>query len=198
MFKIIAMTNRNFCGSSFLRQIEKIAASGVSEIILREKDLLPEDYAVLARQVRTICQKYPVTLRFHTYYRVAKNLKCPRIHLSLPVLEENPGIKSSFDSIGVSIHSLEQAEKAVALGADYLTAGHIFATDCKKGLAPRGIPFLKSVLEAVSIPVYGIGGIDENTIGEVAKAGASGVCLMSSLMLCENPTRYVNQLKMNC
>lgn len=37
-----------------------------------------------------------------------------------------------FKVIGTSVHSVEDAIKAEQLGATYMTAGHIFATDCKK------------------------------------------------------------------
>ena len=60
------------------------------------------------------------------------------------------------------------------LGADFVFAGHIFETDCKKGLAPRGLDFLKQVLDAVEIPVYGIGGIHENNYQEVLDTGQKG------------------------
>lgn len=67
--------------------------------------------------------------------------------------------KKKFTKIGISIHSVEEAKEAEQLGASYLTAGHIYATDCKRGLPPRGLGFLKEVCREVSIPVYGIGGI---------------------------------------
>ena len=53
--------------------------------------------------------------------------------------------KAYFEEIGVSCHSLEDALEAQQLGATYLTAGHIFETDCKKGLPGRGLDFLTSV-----------------------------------------------------
>ena len=59
-----------------------------------------------------------------------------------------------FNLIGVSVHSVEEAIFAEKMGAGYVTAGHIFLTDCKKGLAARGLPFLKNVCESVGIPVY--------------------------------------------
>ena len=65
-----------------------------------------------------------------------------------------------FKVIGTSVHSVEDAIKAEQLGATYMTAGHIFATDCKKGLPPRGLDFLKNVCDTVQIPVYAIGGIN--------------------------------------
>ena len=79
---------------------------------------------------------------------------------------------------------MEEAEEAQKLSATYLTAGHIYTTDCKKGLPPRGIDFLKEVCGAVTIPVYAIGGIHAGTgqIQEVIKCGASGGCIMSEMM----------------
>ena len=51
MFEIIAVTSRDCCpaGREFAVQAARIAASGVSKVILREKDLPPADYKALAR-----------------------------------------------------------------------------------------------------------------------------------------------------
>lgn len=86
--------------------------------------------------------------------------------------------------IGCSIHSVEEAVEAQKLGASYITAGHIYATDCKKGLAPRGLEFLKEVCDSVTIPVYAIGGIDVDGTrrDEVKMCGAAGSCIMSGMM----------------
>ena len=85
---------------------------------------------------------------------------------------------------GVSVHAVEEAKEAVGLGASYLTAGHVFATDCKKGLAPRGLPFLKEICDVAKVPVYGIGGIgpDPEQIRQTLEQGAAGVCIMSGMM----------------
>ena len=99
-----------------------------------------------------------------------------------------------FKVIGTSVHSVEDAIKAKQLGTTYMTAGHIFATDCKKGLPPRGLDFLKNVCDTVQIPVYAIGGIniassesDDSTLNvprlkEVMECGAAGGCIMSGMM----------------
>lgn len=68
------------------------------------------------------------------------------------------------------------------MGACYVIAGHIFSTDCKKGVPPRGLAFLREVTNSVSIPVYAIGGITVENSGEVFAAGAAGVCMMSQWM----------------
>lgn len=71
------------------------------------------------------------------------------------------------------------AEKA---GATYITASHIYETDCKKGLEPKGIDYLKEVCKAVSIPVYALGGINYGNMAEALDAGAEKVCMMSEMM----------------
>ena len=63
-----------------------------------------------------------------------------------------------------------------------VTAGHIFATDCNQYLLPRGLSFVKDVRANVQIPVFAIGGINENNLATVLAAGADGVCLMSAMM----------------
>ena len=70
------------------------------------------------------------------------------------------------------------------MGASYLTAGHIFATDCKKGLTPRGVEFLENVCEAVCLPVYAIGGMKGEIacVEEMMTHGARGICVMSECM----------------
>jgi thiamine-phosphate pyrophosphorylase len=97
--------------------------------------------------------------------------------------------------VGVSVHSSEEARYAAEHGAAYLIAGHVFTTDCKKGLEGRGLEFLNDVCGVVHIPVYGIGGITEHNIAAVAKTGAAGACLMSSLMQSPNPAALVEDLR---
>lgn len=92
-------------------------------------------------------------------------------------------LRTSIKSAHLFILS-EDAMEAERLGATYVTAGHIFTTDCKKGLPPRGLDFLKNVCDAVTIPVYGIGGIkfDPQQWNSLKKQGACGGCIMSGMM----------------
>lgn len=84
--------------------------------------------------------------------------------------------------IGTSIHSVDDAVFAESHGADYITAGHIFTTDCKKGLPGRGVDWLKSICNAVSIPVYAIGGISDANVSLLSNCNIAGYCMMSASM----------------
>ena len=78
---------------------------------------------------------------------------------------------------GVSVHSLSEAVSAEKKGA-----GHIFQTDCKKDLAPRGVKFLTEIVSNVEIPVYAIGGINPQNEHLIYECGANGICIMSGYM----------------
>lgn len=196
MSDILCVTNRSLCKEDFLARVEKIAANHPKGIILREKDLSEEEYKKLAEEVLQICNEQNVPCILHSFVDIASELGAENIHLPLHVLR---GIdekkKEAFKQIGASCHSVEEAREAERSGCTYITAGHVFVTDCKKGLAPRGLSFLQDVCESVSIPVYAIGGISHENIDAVRKAGASGACVMSGLMRCENVEETMKALK---
>lgn len=179
---MIAVTNRHLCKGDFLKQIEYLASTDVDAIILREKDLPEEEYEALAEKVMDICRRYNKKCMLHTYVDAARHLQCQNIHLPLPLLLEKQGLLGDFQHIGTSVHSVGDALAAEKAGATCLTAGHIFDTDCKKGLPGRGLLFLSDVCQSVSLPVYAIGGITPENLPLVLEAGAAGGCMMSLAM----------------
>ena len=195
MFDIICVTNRSICVGDFLSRIEKIADCRVQGIILREKDLNEKDYALLAQKTLKICEEHKVKCILHTFYKSAAKLGAASVHLPLPVLRGmTDADKESFKIIGASCHSTDDAVEAQRLGCSYITAGHIFETDCKKGLMGRGTDFLHAVCKSVNIPVYAIGGICEKNAASVIDAGAAGICVMSGAMTCADPKEYFKNL----
>lgn len=186
MSDLICITNRKLCSNNFLDQIEMISSAHPKAIVLREKDLSEKEYEQLARQVMQICQKHGTQCILHSFSNVAIALGAVAVHMPLPLLQKmTPQEKSHFQIIGASCHSLEEAKEAQDLGCTYITAGHIFLTDCKKGLPGRGLPFLEEICKAVRIPVYAIGGISSQNIESVRKTGAAGACIMSGFMRCK-------------
>lgn len=170
-----------------MKRVERIAVCHPAGIILREKDMSPEEYNTLAEQVMEVCARYDVKCILHSFVDGAIQLHAEAIHLPLHILRGmTEAQKSQFGTIGVSCHSVEDALEAQTLGCTYITAGHVFETDCKKGSPGRGLIFLQEVCAAVDIPVYAIGGIDAKNIPQVRTAGASGACLMSTLMVSED------------
>lgn len=135
---IIAITNRHLCSRPFMEQLERVCKLHPHAIVLREKDMPEAEYLSLARDVIALCKEYDVQCMLHSFINVAMELGHPYIHLPLPILEAyvkkdlSDNYQQFFKVIGTSVHSVEDAIKAEQLGATYMTAGHIFATDCKK------------------------------------------------------------------
>ncbi len=178
-----------------MRRLEQIAEAGPSAILLREKELSPAEYQELAAQVIKLCAKKHIRFIAHTFIREAQFLGCKSIHLPLPLLRQSAEHLKHFEHIGASVHSVEEAQEAQNLGATCLMAGHIYETDCKKDLTPRGLSTLQSLCRSAGIPVYAIGGISPLNIKEPFSVGAHGVCIMSGLMQCEYPQDYMQALK---
>lgn len=195
MSNIIVVTNRHLCRDDFLLRMEKIAQAHPAGIILREKDMEQEQYKKLAASVQNICKKQGTLCILHNFVEIAEDLEATAIHLPLPVLRKlSKEKKEKFTVLGASCHSVEDAREAEALGCTYITAGHIFETNCKKGLPGRGILFLREVCQSISIPVYAIGGISAGNIQEIRTTGAAGACVMSGSMVCEDVTEYLKML----
>ena len=198
--KLNIISNRKLCENENLeKQIEKIFSAYERKIILknfdivaltlREKDLNKNEYLKLIEKVYPICQKYKINLILHQNYdlNLDDKYKIDGIHLSYNIFKSlNENIKAElikkYKRIGVSIHSLNEAKEVESLGASYVVAGHIFETDCKKGLEPRGLKFIEDLSSALTIPIFAIGGIDEKNSQSVINNGAFSICMMSTLM----------------
>jgi thiamine-phosphate diphosphorylase len=179
---IIAVTSRKLCTRPFLEVMEDLSKKDLKTIVLREKDLSEEEYYELAAKCMEICEKNGANLTLHNFIGAARRLKAQKIHLPYPVFLKEAGNLEDFESVSTSVHKPEEAAKARENGADFVFAGHVFRTDCKKGLEPRGLDFLRKTVSAAGIPVYGIGGINDSNMKQVMETGAAGVCIMSGFM----------------
>ena len=198
--KLNIISNRKLCENENLeKQIEKIFSAYQRKIILenfeivsltlREKDLNKNEYLKLVEKIYPICQKYRIDLILHQNYdlRLDNKYNIKGLHLSYNTFKSlNKNIREElirkYKKIGVSIHSVDEAKEVENLGANYVVAGHIFKTDCKKDLEPRGLKFIQELSLILTIPIFAIGGINQENSHLVINSGAFGVCMMSSLM----------------
>ncbi len=186
--KICCMTNRHLAVQDYYDQIRQIASARPEAVIVREKDLPEQEYETLAAQVMDICEQYKVLCILHTYTDAAIRLGAAALHLPMSLLlTMTEDKKRQFSVLGASVHSKKEALQAQKAGATYLTASHIFATDCKRGVPPKGLPFLQEICKTVpDLPVYALGGVHAQNAASCIQAGAYGVCMMSECMRYEN------------
>lgn len=83
--------------------------------------------------------------------------------------------------LSTSVHSVEEAIIADALGAHAIIVGNVYATTCKPDLPAKGIDFFKEVITSVSCLVYAIGGVKQDDYQFFLNLGASGICVRSDL-----------------
>jgi len=172
--KYYAITDRKQFRYDFESQIKRMLDAGIRMFQLREKDLPSGEIFTLAEKTQNLLQGYDATLIINDRLDIALLVGANGVHLpsnGLPV----EAIKHKFPDVivGKSCHTVDEAIQAEREGADYITFSPIFHTP-KKG-KPVGLEGLKKVVEAVSIPVYALGGIIEEKIPEVLQTGAYGI-----------------------
>lgn len=86
--------------------------------------------------------------------------------------------------VGTSTDDPETARRLVAEGADYIGCGTVYGTSTKPDAGKViGLEGLQRVVEAVDVPVVGIGGIDAERSAEVAAhTDAAGVAVVGAVM----------------
>lgn len=204
MNNIIAITNRKLCRNrSFDEAIDTALEDNVRYIIIREKDLSPQEYIKFVNDIQLhIHNTFPDTQtkiimnlgnveNIVELFEIINNTGCRNVHMPVYTLDKLEtsdfgnqnnifnDIRKELDIFGISIHSVNDIEKTYRFKPDYYIAGHIFNTECKKGKVPRGLNFIENICKSTDIPVYGVGGINKDNMKEVINAGVSGVCMMS-------------------
>lgn len=98
--------------------------------------------------------------------------------------------------LGVSASNIEEADEAVAGGADYLGVGPIFPSPGKADAGPpTGVHLLSELAERYTIPLVAIGGITAENAPEVVRAGAAGVAVITAVVYSEDITSASRQLR---
>jgi thiamine-phosphate pyrophosphorylase len=85
--------------------------------------------------------------------------------------------------IGISTHNPDQVREATAGKPDYLGFGPIFTPGSKQDHDPVvGLEGLRAMRSLTSLPVFAIGGIQIDQVGEIVHAGADGVAVISAIL----------------
>ena len=96
-------------------------------------------------------------------------------------------LRANFKKLVASCHGEAEAREALELGASAICLSHIFATDCKAGLAPKGLNLIRAVRGFYDGEIYALGGITPRNFASVLRAGADRIAVMSSAMREKTP-----------
>jgi thiamine-phosphate pyrophosphorylase len=181
------------------RVTEQLLSGGVDLVQLRAKKLSKTEIVRLAGEMLEITRRSGVSLILNDYADLLREVDADGCHLG----QEDLAVAAARELvgrpciIGKSTHSIQQAIRSQADGADYIGFGPLFATATKPSAEAIGLADIRAVHQQVTIPVYCIGGIKAGNLSEVLAAGARRVCIVSDLLLAKDiakQTRTVKQI----
>jgi thiamine-phosphate pyrophosphorylase len=96
--------------------------------------------------------------------------------------------------LGVSTHNVAQAHRARDDGADYVAVGSMFATATKPDFELVGPELVRKLRPDIRVPLVAIGGISPDNVGDVIRAGADGVAVISAVCGAPDPLAATRRL----
>ena len=165
------------------RVVEAMLAGGVSVLQLRVKDRPAGEFLRIALTVRERTARAGCLFIVNDRLDIALAADADGVHLGqedLPLEAARPLMGDKL--IGVSTHSLSQAEQAEQGGADYIGFGPVFDTRTKQtGYSSRGLSMLESVSRRVRIPIVAIGGVTADNAPQTWSRGADAAAMIGYL-----------------
>jgi thiamine-phosphate pyrophosphorylase len=161
---------------------------GASIIQWRDKSRDKGEQLPQLRAVRDLCRRHGALLIVNDHADLALAAGADGVHLGqkdLPPAAVRAFVPPDF-IVGVSTNNVEEARRAQAEGASYVAVGALFRTASKAVTRPASPQRLREVKQAVSVPVVGIGGINENNIDQVLAAGADAVAVISAVIAADD------------
>ena len=195
---LYAITDRGSLDKKvFFEKIEEALQGGVTILQLREKELDEDSFTDEAIEVKSLCRKYGVPLIINDNVNVALKSGADGVHVGIedmPIDEIRRKAPDSF-IIGATCKTVEQAQSAERLGADYMGVGAVFPSPTKKNAVRITREQLKEICSSVSIPAVAIGGITLENAGELKDGGMSGIAVVSAVFSADDIQKAASLLK---
>lgn len=134
------------------------------------------------RQAIAVARPHGTKILVNDRLDVALAAKADGVHLrtssmaASEVRDVTTSLKLEDFLIGVSTHSLLEAQTAEKSGADFIVYGPVYDTPSKREYGvPLGVDKFAEVCRAVKLPVLALGGITLTNFQEPLKRGAAGI-----------------------
>lgn len=184
--------------SPLLAHLQAVAEAGVDLIQLREKDLASRELLQLAKSAVEISRRTNTRTSVNDRLDIALATGAHGVHLggqSAPPEAVRRHVDKDF-LVGVSCHSMEDALKAEAGGADYLLLGPIFDTPSKRRYGPPlGLNKLSEAAKRIKIPLLALGGITVGRVRLCLDAGATGIAAIRLFQEGPSPGDRIRELR---
>ena len=170
---------------------ELAIAGGADTVQFRQKHGTTRELIAMAQGMQTVCKKHKVPLIVNDRADIALAVDATGAHFGQDDMPVSIGrqILSTKAIIGASARTEEKILAAISEGADYIGFGPIYGTTSKSDAEmPKGLERLRRMCDIAACPVIAIGGITVQTAGDVIRAGAHGIAVISAVCVHPEPT----------
>jgi thiamine-phosphate pyrophosphorylase len=177
--------------------LEKLIAGGIDMVQLRGKNYSIDELSLLAEKLLRFTTSAKIPLIANDHAQIAQRVDVQGVHVGQDD-ESIETVRAQVERpiiVGKSTHSVEQAIAAEREGADYMGLGPIFPTPTKPDYPPIGLSQIHEVRKRVSVPIFCIGGIKLENLGQVLAAGAKRVVIVSGLLQASDVVGYTRASK---
>jgi len=195
--RLYVLVGGHSSAAALAAECQVLLAAGADIVQLREKSLPDRELLLRAQVLRRLTRDAGRLLILNDRPDLARLAEADGVHLGqedLPVAEAR-AIVGPDRLIGVSTHSLTQAQQAVLDGANYIGCGPLFPSTTKQFAAFPGLEFLRQVSQALTLPAFAIGGVTVDNLPEVLAAGASRVAVGAAVTQAADPATAVRSFR---
>jgi thiamine-phosphate pyrophosphorylase len=179
------------------RLLEAALGGGCDLLQLRDHDASDDELLAAGERFRDACDAHGALFVVNDRPELALQLGADGVHVGqddLPVDAVRRLVGPEL-FIGLSTHSPEQLDAALASGADYLSVGPIWETPTKAGRPAAGLDYVRYAAAHATKPWFAIGGIDAGNLGEVVAAGARRAVVVRAIRDADDPRGVASALK---
>lgn len=196
--RLLVLTDRGqsaAAGRSLAETVSAVLGAASPAVLLREKDLAPEERFELGSEIAELVASAGAVLIVASDRALGERLGAQGIHLAA----HDPWIPLTDRDflVGRSCHDTEELHRAIQTGASYVTISPVYSSKSKPDYGPAlGTDVLRSLIAhaPTPVPTFALGGLAPGRVSECLRAGAHGVAVMGAVMGAEDPEEVVRAL----
>ena len=175
--------------------VERMVRAGADTVQLRNKTLQGAALRAEIERCVAACAGTQTQLFINDYWQQAIEAGAYGVHLGQEDMDDADlaAIARAGLRLGLSTHSVDELDRALAVRPSYVASGAVFPTTTKQmPTAPQGLDNLRRyVAQAGNTPVVAIGGIDLHNAAEVLAAGAASLAVVRAVTEAADPAAAV-------
>jgi len=178
-------------------RLEAALRGGVQIVQLRCKTFVDAELVAAGRRHAAVCERFGVPLILNDRADLVGAVGADGVHVGQDDIgvEQARALLGVQRIVGLSTHSPDQIDSALAAGVDYIGVGPVYATPTKPGRPAVGTELIAYAAAHARIPFFAIGGIDQSNVGDVVAAGAERVAVVRAIQRSSDPERAARELR---